>query len=304
LGRTVAQAFDYFQGELELKDGSADVAEARHKFIRCAIEDALPSVRTQLIGSFGRHTKIRPLEDIDILVEIGEFTGFSDGGITTDQALQWLQNVLENHQIYGRMDIHCDHPCVVLEYQDGMRVEIVPAYRDKTGQVSPIGRAYWVPVKLGWSLADYDYNAAYVSNLNQNSTVNGRLVPFIKMLKAWRREHQLTVSSLYLEALAADTVHSILFNWDTFTPFSYKTLSARFFQQSRFTPYQPVRIPGSLDEKPPDAHLAQNAKARVVRLLSDASKKANDAINAERFFGDAQAISMWNSIFGYPFPKD
>src|SRR5437660_12489940 len=75
---TVSETFEQFLSGLELDKSYQEIVEDRHAAVRDYLESRLPGVRTQLIGSLQRRTRIDPLTglqdfDIDILVELFSF---------------------------------------------------------------------------------------------------------------------------------------------------------------------------------------------------------------------------------------
>jgi hypothetical protein len=55
--------------------------------------------------------------------------------------------------------------------------------RDPNGNThTPIGRGYWIPKNGNWVLADYDHEAAYITE--QNTASDGYLAPDNKNAKS------------------------------------------------------------------------------------------------------------------------
>lgn len=80
---TVSETFEQFLSGLELDKSYQEIVEDRHAAVRDYLESRLPGVRTQLIGSLQRRTRIDPLTglqdfDIDILVELSNDGRFRD----------------------------------------------------------------------------------------------------------------------------------------------------------------------------------------------------------------------------------
>lgn len=217
---TLSEAFETFRSRLELDPTYDSIVQQHHSAIRNYIKRSIPQARTQLIGSLQRRTRIDPLTglsgfDIDILVQLGTFTAWAPmgRGITCDDALNTLENAIRGNLLYRRMGPYEDQPAIVIPYSDGSSVELVPAYKDMIPGHSPSGRAYWVPRMNQWKLADYDFDADYISATNQDC--GGRLVPAIKMLKAWRRHVLPLLRSYHLEVLAAAITPTIIGLWQS-----------------------------------------------------------------------------------------
>src|SRR5437763_692077 len=87
---TVAEAFQTFKSELEIPDQKQKLAASAQQEIRSRIAEHLFVADSILTGSYSRHTKIDPLNDIDVLLirNSRRTTVSTDGsGVFPDQAL-------------------------------------------------------------------------------------------------------------------------------------------------------------------------------------------------------------------------
>lgn len=69
---TVNEAFRKFKSRLELNDREQRNASARHTEVRDYLNTKFEIARSFLTGSYARHTKTKPLKDIDIFFELSE----------------------------------------------------------------------------------------------------------------------------------------------------------------------------------------------------------------------------------------
>lgn len=197
--RTVIEAFEDFKSNLELSASFQKAASTHHNAVRDWIQSRGLNIKTKLIGSLQRKTRIQPRSerdsfDIDILVILGRFDRWvSSGGVSPSHALDKVEALVAQNEAYQRMGPETDSPAITLEYADDVNLELVPAYRDHVGEAPdgtptpPVDRGYWIPKNNRWAIADYDYDAEYVSEANAQGKCH--LVPTIKMLKAAKREH-------------------------------------------------------------------------------------------------------------------
>lgn len=248
-------AFQHLKSKLELDDSFQELIETHHSAVRRCIENTGQVYNTKLIGSLQRQTRIQPRTedpfDIDILVELGEFTGWVRDGITPSDALTTVTNLVRRTDRYGSMSPAPDAPTVSFSYRDGVKVELVPAYRDQIGVHSngtpcpPPGRGYWIPSPGGqWIHADYDHDAQQVTSINK--ATSGWLVPTIKMLKAIRRVFVPSLKSFHLELLACYTIPAAIRDqYSANHPISFPELIQSFFARSRALLATPLRLPGS-----------------------------------------------------------
>lgn len=295
--------FAKLRQNLELTNTFDALVQARHASIRSAVT----AQDSKLIGSLQRRTKIQPIVladsfDIDILIVLGEFNGWvSAGGITASTALNDLYNRVLQSDRYTKKDPRQDAPAITLSFADNFQVELIPAYVDRVGHNpagfshSPTGRAYWIPKNGYWELADYDFDAQYISERNEAS--KGYLIPTIKMLKAIKRLHFREFNSFALEILAARVIPTAIATLErASSPITYPGLLRLFFNAAKEMLANPLQIPGSLSSA--IAFDAFNALAFASRF--DALATRLDQILA---CPDHEQIEGWRQLFGSPFPK-
>ena len=68
---TVEEAFRKFKSRLELNDREQQNAAARHSEVRGFVREQFDIDRDFLTGSYARHTKTKPLKDVDIFIVLG-----------------------------------------------------------------------------------------------------------------------------------------------------------------------------------------------------------------------------------------
>ena len=301
--------FDRFRSNLELNDSFERMVSTRHTAVRSAIENIGAQIKeSKLIGSLQRRTRIQPRPqdsfDIDILIVLGQFDYWlPTGGTTSGQALDYLLESVQQSDRYSAKSPTIDAPTISLDFADGSRVELVPAYIDNIGSYAsgvstlPVGRGYWIPqAGGGWQHADYDYDAEFITKMNAVSA--GRLIPGIKMLKAARRTHFTGLKSFALEVLAAHALpaaigvsaqHQSAALTDT-------QLIRAFFAVAKDIIGGPISIPGSnsprIDLAPADQLVLKSAFEAILVHI-DAT---------QRLTSQQQAADAWRLLFGESFP--
>jgi len=188
-----------------------------------------------------------------------------------------------------------------MTYSDDTTVEFVPAYKDEIGASpngvshNPVGRAYWVPKNGKWELADYDYEADYISARNSESA--GLLISTIKMLKAIRREYFPSMKSFQLDILATAIVPVVV---------SVRT-------QGGGTVTFPEIIRDFFNLAPPyfalSAQIPGSHSATMTLATSDVSTWTDLFGKITRFIDSLSAMPQeskkaegWKTLFGDPFP--
>lgn len=308
MATTVAQSFDEFRSKLELNASLQNAVSTHHNAVRKWIENYGLNIETQLIGSLQRKTRIQPRADkdsfdIDILVKLGSFGSWLAGGITPSDALDKVENIVSQNTTYNLMGPETDSPTIVIEYADNLKVELVPAYLDNIGYTSegtplpPTGRGYWIPMNNKWIMADYDYDAEYITT--QNQTSNGYLVPLIKMLKAAKRYRFDHMESYHLEILLANFIIEIIDSYEKRREqISFPKIVADCFLMLSIKIINSVKIPGS-KSPPGDAYMLPFKKHQLAQMFKEISDYCYILLGLE----DRQAIEGWQKVFGESFPS-
>src|SRR5947207_13305875 len=69
---TTNQAFEKFRQALEISDTEQKDASRKQNEVRDCIRDGFDLARDFLSGSYRRHTKTKPLKDVDVMFVLGQ----------------------------------------------------------------------------------------------------------------------------------------------------------------------------------------------------------------------------------------
>jgi hypothetical protein len=136
---------------------------------------------TLLSGSYRRSTAIELIPDVDVLL----FVPASQEQRTPNAVLSQLRGLLKDYPNAGVADVQGQRRSVRLELpNDQLCLDIVPAIA-KNG----VGDPLLVPDRpqKTWIMSDPLGYATRLTEVNKNHA--GKLVPLVKLLKAWRDEH-------------------------------------------------------------------------------------------------------------------
>lgn len=300
--------FQKFKSNLELDPTFSEKVSTRHKAIREYLQNNHPGYKdAKLIGSLQRKTRINPGTtgkfDIDIIVVMGEFTNWlpSGQGISAQAAIASLHSTVESSARYTAMEPVQDAPTVTLTGADNLQIQLVPAYVDMIGrdcqgrELGSKGRGYWVAKNDSWQIADYDYEADWISNTNEISF--GHLVPAIKMLKAIKRLYFPSLESFPLEIVAASLLPEFIIGKELGNEsLFYQDILLAFFERASRYVSVPIQIPGS-KSLPINLLVAQSAQ------LTDAFGKIVKYIKGIAAIGaESSRIEYWRKLCGDQFP--
>lgn len=304
----ITEAFNRLKTNLEPNPSFEKSIRQKHNAIRSAIENIDVAIKdTKLIGSLKRKTRIQPLPnepfDIDILVVFGEFVSWTypGRGISPQYAMGEITKIIRQSQRYGSMHPIVDEPTLTVNYSsENIKVELVPAYLDKIGYSPdgvrhfPVGESYWIVKNGKWELADYDFDAAYISE--KNLETGSILIPTIKMLKAIKRIHFKEMTSFHLEVLATLLLPNIISHRRKYNlSISYPVLVTEFFRKARRFLHTPIRLPYSnspflsLELLP-----ATNASVEFGEML-------DYCLAVNRLGSERKKVEYWKRLFGDPF---
>lgn len=123
------------RGELISKADRATISNRYHKITKAINQEFWNSSSDTLhsfyVGSYGRGTAIST-SDIDMLVEIPkhEFERYDlQKGNGQSRFLQAVKKAIA--EVYSRSEVHADGQVVVIDFKDGIKFEVVPAFRNE-----------------------------------------------------------------------------------------------------------------------------------------------------------------------------
>lgn len=124
-------------GEVMPQDWIASISERYHSITKAVNKTFWNSVsdtaHSLYVGSYGRNTAIKT-SDIDILVELPscQFDHYNNlSGNSQSKLLQAVRSAIKVP--YYRSNVHADGQVVIIDFSDGMRFEILPAFKNCAG---------------------------------------------------------------------------------------------------------------------------------------------------------------------------
>lgn len=307
---TVHDAFRILLHRIELNPTRVALASQRYNAIKDVIEREIEGATVRQIGSFQRHTKIRPLDlsdvlDVDALVVLGEMRKYAPQvkELGPGDCLKKVMRALRRDETYRIMEPENDSPVITLEYADGLKIEVAVGWSELTGRyLRASGPAcYIVPSgeETGWIPADYDYDAGLISAANQSDAVRGALVPTIKLVKRWLRTHNVPLKSFHIEILCCLVLQPRLLDWHERDlswgipqAFAATLINAHEFLSA------PIALPNSYSP-PVDSGLKVGELQKIGKYLRKAGDNAWKLCQVDDNEG---VIELWRDFFGDPFP--
>ena len=273
--------------------GDLRVWLAEHEF-------ATVDPHSRLSGSYSRKTAIELIPDVDVLV----FVPDDQKDRTPNAVLCELHGVLKEYPGAGSVDLHGQRRSVRLELSsDNLCLDIVPSIPNQ-GLDEPL----LVPDRpqAEWILSDPLGYAGRLTEVNQSS--GGRLVPLVKLLKAWRDEHMVyrRPKSYVLEVILLYAVEEgLLVLGDHSRAENVRDAFAQIADK-----YADLMDNGSEAPRIRDPQISETFITRgwsrehfetFMRRIREARKSADRALAAD---DDLAAIHEWNKVFGSRWPAE
>jgi len=285
MATTIYQSFQQLKSNLEITGLQQQTVSTRQQNVRDAVAADLTVLDSFLTGSYRRSTMIAPLKDADIDIFV-----ILDTSYFKQDGQAWLLDKVKTtlKKTYPTTPkISRNGQAVTITFTD-FTVDVVPAFNRQGG-----GYLIADSVNGRWISTDPKKHVDIWSAAN--TWHKGDLVPSIKMIKAWNRQHSVLLRSFHLEAM----ILSILTNV-TITDY---LSGARFvFDKARQVvkgaTYDPSGYGGNLA----DYLNTQQKISDVVSRLETAYKRAIEAENLDKQGRTSAAVEKWRMIFGDYFP--
>lgn len=290
---TVDEAFDEFRQRLELSDTEQQDAIRRHNDVRACIRDGFDVERDFLTGSYARHTKTKPLKDVDIFFCLGDNDRHWRGK-HPNAVLNAFEARLADE--YGADSVERGRRCVTVDFdkqnpaadKEGrvLSNDTVPAYE--------LDNCYEIPDRdLGkWIKTDPDTHKE--KSTVKNRECGGKWVPLVKMLKRWNRSADKPISpSFLIEVMALDLVDP---------PFTkYSSEVRRFFAAAQDGILRDWPDPAGYGP-PVSDQMTPDKRRKAVEALRAAEVRAARAVHLEQQGKTGEALALWREIMGDYFP--
>ncbi len=268
-------------------------------------------------GSFARKTKIRPLDDIDLILTFGasgstywtHIYGQSytlnapesatdlrklcndDNTINSIKVVNKIVSSLDQIERYKSAVTHRRQEAATLQLNSyEWNFDIVPAFYTDTGYyLIPDGNG-------GWKATDPRIDQNRTTEVNQKH--DGKILQLVRTLKYWNRRAQMpTIPSYLFENLVLNFFdsRSEISKW-------IDVNLINFWHHLKTAIYNPVPDPKGFQT---DINtLSYSDKEKISNKASDTYDKGYEAYKIEtEEKNQEKAINKWREIFGDDFPK-
>jgi hypothetical protein len=287
------EAFLKFRRNLETTDTENRSASTRQQRIREQLNLALDIKDDFLTGAYRRHTKTKPLRDVDIMIVLAD-TSYLDRH--PRDILEVVRAALAPH--YGDERVCCDRRAVRVDFgvsvvddvsAEVVSFDVVPAIAE--------GDHYLIPddVQGEWIHTNPKIHGDRATEANQAFAEQWK--PLVKMIKKWNEVQDRPIEpSFLLEVMALALITG---EWTG----DHRRELRQFFASAADHIDDGWPDPAGLGPDISDVLDADAAKMDQARsALRGAEAACTSAINLERSGHTGDALRAWRALFGPLFP--
>ena len=292
---TVSQAFDKFKRRLELSDTEQADASSRQQRIRSIMNGAFDVDHDFLTGSYSRHTKTKPLHDVDIFVVMSNaeahYLDERPNNILTAVQTALAEEYGQHRVALQRRSVRVDFGVSLVDDLTGrvMSFDVTPAFAQDDH--------YAIPDRTtgDWMPTDPRVHAAKATDAN--AAFDGHWKPAVKMIKKWNDHHDKPIKpSFLIEVMSLE----LLADWAGSYPRELKA----WFATAIDAIDQTWNDPAGLGHPVSDRMAADASQRAVARLaLKQAEAACTQALNHDRAGRTGAALDTWQDLFGPAFAK-
>ena len=292
---STAEAFEKFRKRLELGETERKDAAKRQSDVRDCIRGGFDVKTDFLSGSYKRHTKTKPLKDVDVLFVLGEKEKWRRDKPPLEM-LEAFEKCLKKQFAEKDQTEICRRAVTVVfeknyypEDHEGkvLSIDAVPAFES--------GRdVYEIPDKVTgiWIKTNPEKHKEQATAKNEE--LGGRWVPLVKMAKGWNRANGKPIKpSFLIEVMAEDLVEE---------PFStYPNEVRNFFAAMEANVGRSWPDPAGLGP-PVSDQMTPELVTAARKSLQEAQRKAALAARAEETGRQGESLEIWRDVLGDYFP--
>lgn len=296
---TVDEAFRKFKSRLELNDKEQANASARQNEVRDYLDTKFSIDNSFLTGSYKRHTKTKPLKDIDIFFVLKDSERHYRGKAPSVVIKDFYDALVEK---YGKdavrkqsRSVNVDFG-VVVDADDNtdyrvLSVDVVPAFsKGDDYEIPDTDSGDWI--KTNPKIHADKATAAHQAFSNEWKGL-------VRMVKYWNNNPKHGADkpvkpSFLIEVMALECLYG---DWQGRFDYEIQAFFATLADRIFDTWPDPAGLGPSISDGMDAAR-----KQRARDLLAAASRDATIAIDHVRRGRNGEALKAWRALFGPKFP--
>ncbi|WP_241971426.1 nucleotide-binding domain-containing protein [Microcella alkaliphila] len=283
-----SETFNALLMNLKVGDAVAKVASRKHEIAKALNKDfrAMDGCvdHTLMVGSFGRHTAIKGVSDLDMIFILPPGIRADYGSETGPRRM--LERVRDDLTArYPNSDVRVDQCVVRVQFKsNAFKFEVQPAFKNGDG-----GFDYPDTAARGWKVTKPRAEIEATKECNDRTSRNMRHLA--RMTRAWKNANGVNMGGLLVDTL----VHRFFSQtaaYDSAGVGSFDLMVRDFFEFLK-------------DEPDKDFYLALGSNQRVkvkARFQPKAERAYKWCLEAIANEGKASANRKWREVFGAAVP--
>lgn len=237
-----------------------------------------------MVGSFGRHTAIKSVSDLDMIFILPSGIRSSyDGDTGPRRILERVRDDLRSR--YPNTDIRVDQCVVRVQFtSNAFKFEVQPAFENADGTFD------YPDTKVeGWKTTKPREEIAATKECNDRTSKNMRHLA--RMARAWKNQNGVNIGGLLIDTLV-HRFFSQTSDYDSAGTDLFDLMARDFFEFLK-------------EEPDKDYYLALGSNQRVkvkARFQPKAKKAYNRCVEAIDDAGKSSANKKWREVFGTSVP--
>jgi predicted nucleotidyltransferase len=291
-------AFRKFKSRLELNDREQKNASQRQNEVRDYLDTKFAIDRSFLTGSYKRHTKTKPLKDIDIFFVLKESERHYRSKAPSVVLTAFYDALVEK---YGAKSVRKQSRSVNVDFGVSVDAEDNTDYRILSVDVVPAftsGDDYEIPDDDAgkWIKTNPETHAAKATAAHQ--AYSNEWKGLVRMVKYWnnnaRHGEKPVKPSFLIEVMALECLYG---GWQGRFDYELQGFFSTLADRVSDTWPDPAGLGPPISDGMDSAR-----KSRARDLLLAASRDATLAINHARQGRSGEALKGWRALFGPKFP--
>jgi len=288
-------AFEKFRKKLELGNTESKDASKRQTDVRECIRGGFDWKTDFLSGSYRRHTKTKPLKDVDVIFVLGDKEKWRQNKPPIEMLQAFESCLKKTFTESGQTELCRRAVTVIFEksyYPDDhegkvLSIDAVPAFEAEKD-------IYEIPDKVTGEWIKTNPKKHMEQATNKNKELDGYWVPLVKMAKGWNRANGKPIKPSFLvEVMAEGLVEAPFSDY----PNEVRNLFAAMEANVGASWPDPAGLgPPVSDQMTPE--LVSTAR----KALQEAQRKATLAMRAEETGRQGEALRIWREVLGDYFP--
>lgn len=296
---TVDEAFRKFKSRLELNDREQKNASTRQNEVRDYLDTKFNIDNSFLTGSYRRHTKTKPLKDVDIFFVLNEneddYRGKAPSAAIDDFYDALVQRYGEKAVRKQSRSVNVDFG-IVVDADDNtdyriVSIDAVPAFT--------VGDDYEIPdIESGqWIKTNPKVHADKATAAHQ--AYSNEWKGLVRMVKYWNNNarhgsDKPVKPSFLVEVMALQCLYG---GWRGRFDYELQALFSTLSDRISDTWPDPAGLGPPISDS-----MDRSRKQRARDLLMGASREASAAIHLTRQGRNGDALKAWRALFGPKFP--